>query len=152
MASPRGRRGLLPRIDMELSLEETKHPAWVGECSPEGIRFASGLFKRALIIHYQSSQVDTPASLPASCAGLGIEHLGFIEQQDFEILVVGTGAESLWLPAPVSAYIQGRGIGIETAATRQACYILNVLLSEQRRVAAILFPMAGSAPADADKG
>lgn len=55
-----------------------------------------------------------------------------------EILLIGTG-ERLRFPHPrLTGEIQRRGIGVEVMDTPAACRTYNVLLDEQRRVAAAL--------------
>ncbi|MCH9663645.1 MAG: Mth938-like domain-containing protein [Gammaproteobacteria bacterium] len=125
---------------MELSLETANHPTLILECVSDGLRFSSGIIRRPIIIHYQCEHIAAHDGLPASAGALGVGHFDFLAQHPFEILVLGTGADTIWMPAPVSAHIQSLGIGVEAARTRQACYVFNVLLSEGRRVAALMYP------------
>ena len=55
-----------------------------------------------------------------------------------DILIVGLGASFLPFPADLRAAIRGWGPVVEAMATAAACRTYNVLLSEQRRVAAAL--------------
>jgi uncharacterized protein len=55
-----------------------------------------------------------------------------------DVLLVGTGAEIAPLPRPLRAALEQAGIGVEVMSTASACRTYNVLLTEQRRVAAAL--------------
>ncbi len=59
----------------------------------------------------------------------------------FEVLIVGTGAHMVPLPAPLADLAAARGFGAESMNTPAACRAYNVLLGEARRVAAALLPM-----------
>lgn len=59
-----------------------------------------------------------------------------------DVLFVGTGAEVAHLPASLRAKLEGAGLGVEAMATPAACRTYNVLLSEGRRIAAALLPVA----------
>ena len=58
-----------------------------------------------------------------------------------EILLIGTGTRMALLPAALRAELRTLGIGVETMDTGAACRTYNVLLSEERRVAAALLPV-----------
>lgn len=71
---------------------------------------------------------------------------GELQREDFEpvlklqpeILLLGTGSR-LDFPSPaVTAHLLQCGIGVEVMDTAAACRTFNILLSEQRRVAAAL--------------
>jgi uncharacterized protein len=55
-----------------------------------------------------------------------------------DILLVGMGSEIAPLPRPVRTALEEAGIGVEVMSTPSACRTYNVLLTEQRRVAAAL--------------
>ncbi len=57
---------------------------------------------------------------------------------EIDVLLVGTGAETLHLPAAFRAALEAAGIGVEPMATPPACRTYNVLLGEGRRVGAAL--------------
>lgn len=58
-----------------------------------------------------------------------------------EILVLGCGAQSVEVEAVVRETLRGRGITVEPMPTGAACRTFNVLLAEDRRVAAALIPV-----------
>lgn len=55
-----------------------------------------------------------------------------------DLLLVGTGTRFLLLPPPLRAAIREWGVAVEAMATPAACRTYDVLLTEERRVAAAL--------------
>jgi len=65
-------------------------------------------------------------------------HLALALSLEPEILILGTG-DRLRFPHPrLTGEIQRRGVGVEVMDTAAACRTYNILLGEQRRVAAAL--------------
>ncbi len=58
-----------------------------------------------------------------------------------ELLVVGCGSRSVFVPPAVRAALKDIGLSLEVVDTGSACRIYNVLLAEGRRVAAALIPL-----------
>ena len=54
------------------------------------------------------------------------------------MLFVGTGREISHIPADFRAALEAEGLGVEVMSSPSACRTYNVLLSEERRVAAAL--------------
>ena len=66
----------------------------------------------------------------------------FLERPgDFDVLLVGMGAEIAPLPGDVRARLENAGIAVEIMGTPSACRTYNVLLGEGRRIAAALAPV-----------
>ncbi|NEX45117.1 Mth938-like domain-containing protein [Pseudotabrizicola algicola] len=59
-----------------------------------------------------------------------------------DVLFVGTGAEIAHPPAAFRRIMEEAGIGVEVMNSPAACRTYNVLLSEGRRIAAALLPVA----------
>jgi len=55
-----------------------------------------------------------------------------------DFLLIGTGAELAPLNSPLRAKLRAAGVGCETMATRTAVGAYNLLIDENRRVAALL--------------
>ena len=55
-----------------------------------------------------------------------------------DLLIVGTGSEIAYIPDELLDALEDAGIGVEFMASAQACRTYNVLLAEDRRVAAVL--------------
>jgi uncharacterized protein len=59
-----------------------------------------------------------------------------------ELLLIGTGQRMALLPSKLRADLRALGFGIEIMDTGAACRTYNVLIGEERRVAAALLPVA----------
>ncbi len=55
-----------------------------------------------------------------------------------EVLLCGTGAQQLFLPPATLAPLYAAGVGVECMSTQAAARTFNVLMSEGRRVLALL--------------
>lgn len=58
-----------------------------------------------------------------------------------ELLIIGLGPQFGLIAAELRAALRGHGISVEAMATDAACRTYNVLLSEDRRVAAALIAL-----------
>lgn len=79
----------------------------------------------------------------ADLAGLLPEHLAPVAEElpKVEILLLGTGARMILPPAELRRHCRALGIALEAMDTGAACRTYNVLLAEERRLAAALFPV-----------
>ncbi|MFN4355411.1 Mth938-like domain-containing protein [Parvibaculum sp.] len=57
---------------------------------------------------------------------------------DFDFLIVGSGTETAFLPPAVRRHLESHTIFPDVMATGPACRTYNLMLSENRRVAAAL--------------
>ena len=80
----------------------------------------------------------------SSVGELSVEHFHDALQHQPDILVLGTGNRLEFPPLALQAALSAKRIGLEVMDTGAACRTYNVLLSEDRRVAAALMIM----PAD----
>lgn len=78
-------------------------------------------------------------------AGLTAERLEAVRTAvpRLDLLLVGTGTRFLLLPPALRAAIRAWGVAVEAMATPAACRTYNVLLTEERRVAAALMVVEG---------
>ena len=58
-----------------------------------------------------------------------------------EFLVLGCGVRAAFVSPPLRAELKAAGLALEVVDTGSACRIYNVLLAENRRVAAALIPL-----------
>lgn len=58
--------------------------------------------------------------------------------EEIDVLLIGLGADVAVLPRPAREALETAGIGVEPMSTPSACRTFNVLLAEDRRVAAAL--------------
>jgi uncharacterized protein len=79
----------------------------------------------------------TPAEITIASLGPLFAELGE-HPRSIEIFIVGTGEKMALLSAPVKARLKEAGLRVEAMATGPAARVYNVLLGENRRVAAAL--------------
>jgi uncharacterized protein len=60
---------------------------------------------------------------------------------DIDVLLIGTGARLTSPPPGLRPVLEAQGFGVDFMATPAACRTYNVLLAEERRVAAVLSPV-----------
>ena len=73
-----------------------------------------------------------------SVADLTAAHFESVRDYAPEIVLLGTGRRQAFPPARLMADLSRGGIGLEVMDTAAACRTFNVLMSEDRRVAAAL--------------
>ena len=78
----------------------------------------------------------------SAVAAAAIETLDamFAAEPPIEILLIGSGAAFEMAPAALRQALGARGIALESMDTGAACRTYNVLMAEDRRVAAALIP------------
>lgn len=120
---------------MELSRESTDANlirAW----EPGRVRIGENWLSGNLIVTAEHVVTDWSAEDPGA---LTVEQLAPAIDLKPEIILLGTGADMLMPDVALMASLAERGIGLETMNTASACRTFNVLVHEQRRVAAVLF-------------
>lgn len=101
------------------------------------IQAAGKHFSGPVVIGWQ--QAPQSLELPP-ISELTTDALGDWLDSGCELLLLGCGRQQAFPPAATLAAIQQRAIGCESMITSAACRTYNVLLSEQRRVLALLIP------------
>jgi uncharacterized protein len=76
---------------------------------------------------------------PGSFGELRAAHLASVLALAPELIVLGTGPRQQFPSAEIRALLGARGVGLEAMALGPACRTFNVLVQEERRVAAALF-------------
>ncbi len=109
--------------------------------------YGSGGFRIANTRHEGSLIVFPERSIAWPVAAFGEatpESLVEVAAADpkIEILLIGTGAKMQLVPPPLRAHFRALGIMVDTMDTGAACRTYNVLMSEDRRVAAALIAIA----------
>lgn len=107
---------------------------------PGGFRFGEMSHQGSLIGLPGRTQAWTPAR---SAFDLQVDDLKpILDGADgVDIVVIGTGADIAVLPQPTLDALRAAGMALEISATRAAVRTYNVLLSEDRRVAAALIAL-----------
>ncbi|MEL6766081.1 MAG: Mth938-like domain-containing protein [Pseudomonadota bacterium] len=101
---------------------------------PGGFRIGGVWREGAMLV---SPEGVTPLADPAD----GIAQLAGIEAGAVDIVILGQGPEIGPVPRDWRLALEQAGHGVEHMATPAACRTYNVLLSEDRRVAALLLPV-----------
>jgi uncharacterized protein len=92
-------------------------------------------FERSLVVLPDRILLDWP---PKRFDDLAPEHLAALAGLDREIILLGTGAQ-LRFPRPeIIEPLMRSGVGVEVMDLQAACRTYNILLAEDRRVAAAL--------------
>ncbi len=104
---------------------------------PGGFRIAGQWHAGAVLLMSDGPQsmaqtVDLSALAPVLAAS-----------DQLDLIVIGQGDEIAPIPRDARLALEAAGIGIEIMATSSACRTYNVLLTEDRRVAAALIPVSG---------
>jgi len=86
---------------------------------------------------------DRVLAWPASAAGdASVENLAPLRDAGVELLLLGCGRSMAALPQALRQAVRGWGVVIDAMDTGAACRTYNILLAEERRVAAALIPLA----------
>jgi uncharacterized protein len=106
---------------------------------PRGFRVSGVAYEGAIIVFPNATEpwgVAGAADLtPASLQRV-------IERGGVEILLLGCGKRMALLPSAVRQALRAAGIVVDPMDTGAACRTYNVLLAEDRRVAAALLPVS----------
>jgi uncharacterized protein len=108
-------------------------------------RYAAGGFRISGVVHRGAVLVFPEQTLawPAGdAAALSAESLSPVaEHGGVQILLIGLGRDGGLVPEALRAALRARGIVVEAMDTGAACRTFNVLVAEDRRVAAALLPV-----------
>jgi len=66
-------------------------------------------------------------------------HFSVLNPYDLDVVLIGAGAEAYFPPRAVFFPLEEQRIGVEVMNTGAACRTYNLLIAENRRVAALLF-------------
>jgi uncharacterized protein len=106
--------------------------------------FGNGGFRLAGVSH-QGAILIVPSGIRALpvAAVAGLTPLAFdlviAEKSEIDMFFIGTGPDMVPLPKPISQHLRDQGIGFDVMTTNAAVRTYNVVLEEDRRVAALLF-------------
>ena len=126
--------GIVP--SMKFTLEDSSRVNLVRGYSPQEIRIGNQRLNASCIV-----TADTLITQwePASFADLKPEHLEAILALQPELVLLGTGPTQRFPPAAIRAVFTSGGLGLEVMDLGAACRTFNILVQEERRVAAALF-------------
>lgn len=78
-------------------------------------------------------------TLPSTVIELNIEHISILVDKKPEVVIVGTGVTQIFVSGATIAECNKQMIGVECMDTAAACRCFNILLAEDRYVAALLY-------------
>ncbi|HKD54626.1 MAG TPA: Mth938-like domain-containing protein [Steroidobacteraceae bacterium] len=133
MTSSRTRRY---RTEVKFTLEPATQANLIRGYSEAGVRIGEQLIDRSCIVTAERLITDWP---PLTFAELAPGHLEAIFALAPELVLLGTGTTQRFATAAVRGEFAHRGIGLEVMQLGAACRTFNVLVQEERRVAAALF-------------
>lgn len=76
---------------------------------------------------------------PHCIEALTPEHLAQVLELEPQVVLLGTGPHQRFPPAAIRSLLAERGVGLEVMDLGAACRTFNILVQEERRVAAALF-------------
>ncbi len=104
-------------------------------------RYGPAGFRVSGVVHTGPILVFAERTVPWHRAAVSREALlPVIEDGAVELLLLGLGRRMVPVPAELRAALRQSGIAVEPMDTGAACRTYNVLLAEDRRVAAALLP------------
>ena len=121
---------------MKFTLEPGTHANLIRGYSHTEVRIGEHRVDRSCIVSAARLITDWE---PAAFADLIPAHLESIFALGPEVVLIGTGPTQLFATAAVRAAFAQRRVGLEVMQLGAACRTFNVLLQEERRVAAALF-------------
>jgi len=107
--------------------------------APEGFRVSGVIYRGPVLVFPDRTtlwQVSTAADIDGTSLAPVIEHGGI------EILLLGLGRSMRAIPITLRTTLRAARIALEPMDTGAACRTYNVLVAEDRRVAAALVPAA----------
>jgi uncharacterized protein len=121
---------------MKFTLESSSRVNLIRAYSSTEIRIGEQLLHASCIITADTVIAEWG---PASFAELAPAHLEKILALQPEVVLLGTGATQRFPPLPIRAAFLERRVALEVMDLGAACRTFNILVQEDRRVAAALF-------------
>ncbi len=109
-------------------------PVTVRHVEPGEVRIGSRTIRQDVVITPEHDILDWPSGNVARLEESDFASLLALEP---EVIVLGTGWQSVIPPRELVFAMARRGIGFETMTTPAACRTFNILVQEERRVAAV---------------
>jgi uncharacterized protein len=122
---------------MRFTMDPTASPFRVRRYGDDGILVGDRLMTRPFLVTRDRLVGDWTAQ---SLAALQLADFEPVFALGVEVLIVGTRAAERIAPLEVRRACSERGLALESMELGAACRTFNVLLAEERLVAAALFP------------
>ena len=120
---------------MRFTRDPASAPNLIRGYDPGELRINDGVYRSSVIVG--ASAIREEPTL-ATAAELAAEHAARILEFEPEVVLLGTGRRQAFPAAEFGARFLQSGIGFEVMDTGAACRTFNVLVSERRRVVALL--------------
>ena len=101
---------------------------------PTGFRVSGTVYLGPVLVFAERTQAWEEAAMTAEGLAPVVEHGGV------ELLLLGLGRRVIPIATALRASLKAEGIAVEAMDTGAACRTYNLLLAEDRRVAAALLP------------
>jgi len=121
---------------MKFTLENNATVNVIRSYSAEELRIGEHSIRSSCIVMADALVANWP---PSTLDDLQVNHLEPLFELRPELVLLGTGARQRFAPAPIRAAFAQQGIGLEAMDLGAACRTFNILVQEDRRVAAALF-------------
>jgi len=121
---------------MKFTLEGSPDVNVIRSYGAEEIRVGERIIRSSCLVTADKVIAEWP---PTSIDEVQINHLELIFELSPELVLFGTGTRQRFAPASLRAAFASRRIGLESMDLGAACRTFNILVQEQRRVAAALF-------------
>jgi uncharacterized protein len=119
---------------MELSAVSPAGRQIIARYAASGFRVSGVVYQGPVLVFPDRTMQWPEAALTAESLAPVIEHGGI------ELLLLGVGRRIVPVGASLRASLKAGGVALEVMDTGAACRTYNVLLAEDRRVAAALLP------------
>jgi uncharacterized protein len=123
-------------VVVQFTLEPPSQANLIRSYSDSELRIGARRVDRSCIVTAERLITEWP---PGVFAELAAAHLEVIFALSPEVVLLATGTVQRFASAPVRAEFARRGVGLEVMQLGAACRTFNVLVQEERRVAAALF-------------
>ena len=121
---------------MKFELDEAAAERQISGYQAGWIRVGELRIERPCLIH---SEGIAEARVPASPEALEIRHFAPVVEINPGILLLGTGERQVFADYGITQHLAQAGIALEIMDTGAACRLYNVISSEGRSVAAMLY-------------
>jgi uncharacterized protein len=122
---------------MKFTLDARSDVNLIRGYGPGEVRVAELVQRAPCIVTADRLILDWPARDVATLAAADLEPV-FALQPD--VVLMGTGAKQTFPGSAIRQAFAARKIGLEVMDLGAACRTYNILVQEERRVAAVLFP------------
>src|ERR1700754_3009440 len=121
---------------MKFTLENNPSLNFIRSYSAEELKIGEHSIRSSCIVMADKLITSWP---PTTLDELAVNHLELIFEMQPELVLLGTGPRQRFAAAPIRAAFAAQKIGLEAMDLGAACRTFNILVQEDRRVAAALF-------------